>query len=175
MSGINSSTTMFICNRIKEIKDKHELTVTELAKIANTKREGLHRMLSGRVKMKLDTLYNISTHFDIPMDFWFPIKSEGHGLTVELPTETVVPKKEKKSIEFIRGHSPLTKEMLRVIAQLSPSQRRRLITLSVKYPESIINAVKLAVMLGKMETSKRKRLLKAIEIIAEDNKCEPAP
>ena len=159
----------YIRERILELKEKSGLSMTQFAEISGCNRAVLHKILGGKANPGLNLLLQLSEHFKISMNFWFLPRK---GIKVSPIIVQSTPAVREKAIPSML---PLTKKMVQAISRVPRTDKRHLIVLAIKYPDLIKHTVKLAQLLEKMEVKRRKKMVKAMEIIALDNICEPAP
>ncbi len=70
--ALQPEVSEYVRNKLLHVKKMKMLTVAQLAKIAGYQRVSMQNVLSGEANIGLANLYNLSQHFGLPMDYWFP-------------------------------------------------------------------------------------------------------
>lgn len=167
----------YIWSRIAMVKSAHKLSNVRLAEIMDFQRSALLRAMKNGRPPRIESLYKLSSHFGLPMAYWFPVcDSDEIESVVLVPSEPAARGEELQAVKaLLKQFTPLTKDMLREIQRLSPKQKRVVTVLALRHPDLIADALKVAVILKEMAEPKRQKMVKAMQKIASEKNCEPAP
>lgn len=164
MFDLDQTVSSYIRAQIMAVKERYNVTTTELAEISGYERSAFHRLMVSNASISTKSLYRLSNHFGLSMDFWFPPRE---GIVVEpLPVPVIPPVQEAIPIML-----PITRKMVKALNRVSMTEKRQLILLALKYPSLIAEAIKLAKLLDKVETSRRSSIISALQKIVKS----PAP
>ena len=106
----------FVRDKLVEMKRRHRLTNTEMAKIAGYERAAWQRFIKGHTSIRADFLHRISVHFGVPMSHWFPPSETGDVLEPpsqsDVPASIILTPKEKRFLVLMSGLSPEEQDMV---------------------------------------------------------------
>jgi hypothetical protein len=162
VDGVEVAT--YVHRRIMEMKDKHKITTTKLARIMRYERAALHRLLHRKSCPNMMSMVYLSDHFGVSMNYWFPEVAAN-----PLPVIDKV-----KLQNLTEGTAELTKRIVETIACLSAVYKYQLLACLNNAPEMLLGALKMLEALcgSGIQLS---MLVSALAKIAEQERLKPAP